>query len=87
MKFPPQPAPSKYGQDGRPEGAAREAIQDLIVFFQSFVEFLIRFALYTLPALILVAIPLYLLFLAGRAVYRRVRRSSEKVEQSEEVKK
>jgi hypothetical protein len=35
-----------------PTGTAREAIQDLIFFFQNFVEFLIRFVLYTLPALI-----------------------------------
>lgn len=69
------------------EGAAKEAIQDLIFFVQSFAEFLIRFVLYTLPALILIAIPLYLLFLAGRAVYRRVRGPNEKVEVSEEAKK
>ncbi|HET9913748.1 MAG TPA: DUF4349 domain-containing protein [Anaerolineales bacterium] len=54
-----------------PSGTAKEAIQDLIFFFQNFVEFLIRFVLYVLPALILIAIPLYLLFLAGRALYRR----------------
>jgi hypothetical protein len=68
-------------------GAAKEAIQDLIFFIQNFAEFLIRFVLYTLPALILIGIPLYLLFLAGRAVFRRVRKSDEKVEVSEEVKK
>src|SRR5574341_3731 len=71
----------------KPEGAAKEAIQDLIFFFQNFVEFLIRFFLYNLPALILIGIPLYLIFLAGRAVYRRIRKSNQKVEQSEEVKK
>lgn len=69
------------------EGAAKEAIQDLIFFVQNFAEFLIRFVLYTLPALILVGIPLYLVFLGGRAVFRRVRKSNERVEQSEEVKK
>jgi hypothetical protein len=69
------------------EGAAKEAIQDLIFFIQNFAEFLIRFVLYTLPALILIGIPLYLLFLASRAVFRRVRKSDEKVEVSEEVKK
>jgi hypothetical protein len=58
----------------KPQGAAKQAIQDLINFFQRFVEFLIRFGLYTLPALILIAIPLFLFYLAGRAVYRRVRR-------------
>jgi hypothetical protein len=74
----------------RPEGAAREAIQDLIFFFQNFIELLIRFVLYTLPALILIAIPLLLVFLAGRAVYRRVRKTRSSVIEevrSEEVKK
>lgn len=70
----------------KPEGAARDAIQDLIFFFQNFVDFLIRFVLLTLPAMILIAIPLYLVYLAGRAVYRRVRRSNGKVEHSEETK-
>jgi len=72
-----------------PEGAAKEAIQDLIFFFQNFVEFLIRFALLTLPALILIAVPLYILYLLGRAAYRRVRKSRVDVEdvKSEHVKK
>ncbi len=63
-----------------PEGAAKEAIQDLIRFVQNFAEFLIRFVLLTLPALILIAIPLYIIYLIGRAAYRRVRRSGENVE-------
>lgn len=73
----------------KPEGAAKEAIQDLIFFFQNFVEFLIRFVLYTLPALVMIAIPLYLLYLAGRAVYRRTRRTSVDVVEvkEDEVKK
>ena len=73
----------------KPSGAAKEAIQDLIFFFQNFVDFLIRFVLLTLPALILIAIPLFLVFLAGRAVYRRVRRSRVAVDEvrSEEGKK
>ncbi len=58
----------------RPAGAAKEAIQRLIVFFQNFVEFLITFVLYILPALILIAIPVFLVYLAGRAVYRRFRK-------------
>jgi len=69
------------------EGAAKEAIQDLIFFVQNFAEFLIRFVLYSLPALILIGIPLYLVLLGGRALFRRFRKSNEKVEQSEEVKK
>jgi hypothetical protein len=72
-----------------PEGAAKDAIQNLIIFFQNFVDFLISFVLYILPALILIGIPLYLVYLAGRAVYRRTRRSGANVEAgtSEEIKK
>ena len=58
----------------KPQGVARDAIQDLIYFFQGFVDFLIRFALLILPALILMGIPLYLVFLGLRAVWRRVRK-------------
>ena len=71
----------------KPEGAAKEAIQDLIFFVQNFAEFLIRFVLYNLPALILIGIPLYLVFLGGRALFRRFRKPTEKVEPTEEVKK
>jgi hypothetical protein len=72
-----------------PTGTAKAAIQDLIYFFQNFVEFLIRFVLYNLPALILIAIPLFLVFLVGRAIFRRVRKSKVVVEEKkeEEVKK
>jgi hypothetical protein len=72
-----------------PQGAAKEAIEDLILFVQNFVDFLIRFVLLTLPALILIAIPLFLVYLVGRAVYRRVRKSRVEVEdvKSEDVKK
>lgn len=71
----------------KPEGAAREAIQDLILFLQSFVDFLIRFVIFTLPALILIAIPLYLVYLGGRAIFRRFRKADVRVEENEEVKK
>ena len=73
----------------KPEGAAKQAIQDLIFFFQNFVDLLIRFVLLTLPALILIAIPLFVVYLVGRAVYRRLRRSRVAVDEgkSEEVKK
>ena len=72
-----------------PEGAAKEAIQNLILFLQNFADFLINFALYVVPALILIAIPLFLVYLAGRALYRRYRKSNLEVEEvrSEEVKK
>jgi hypothetical protein len=67
----------------KPAGAAKEAVQDLINFVQRFSEFLIRFAIFTLPALVLIAIPLALVFFAGRAVYRRFRRPSVVVEDKE----
>jgi len=72
----------------KPEGAAKEAIQDLIFFFQNLIDFLIRFVLLVLPAMLLLAIPLYLLFLGGRAVYRRSRKSQAAVEEveNEEIK-
>ncbi len=72
----------------KPEGAAREAIQDLIFFSQNFVDFLIRLVLLVLPSLILIAIPLYLIYLGGRAAYRRFSRSKVKLEEtkSEEIK-
>jgi len=73
-----------------PTGTAKAAIQDLIYFSQNFVEFLIRFVLYNLPALILIGIPLFLIFLAGRAIFRRVRKSRvvpEEKKENEVVKK
>jgi hypothetical protein len=69
-----------------PTGTAKEAVQDLIYFFQNFVEFLIRFVLYNLPALILIGIPLFLVFLGGRAVFRRVKKSKAVVESKDEEK-
>lgn len=71
----------------KPEGAAKNAVEDLIRFVQRFSEFLIRFVIFTLPALILIAIPLTLVYLIGRAVYRRFRKPSVTVEEKEEVVK
>jgi hypothetical protein len=68
-----------------PGGAVKEAIEDLIRFVQNFVDFLIYFVLSILPALILIGIPLYLVYLGGRALYHRFNKS--KVEVDEEVKK
>ncbi|HEX2994907.1 MAG TPA: DUF4349 domain-containing protein [Anaerolineales bacterium] len=62
----------------KPSGAAKAAIQNLIVFFQNFIEFLITFVLYILPALIMIAIPLYLIYLGGRALYRRTVKAENK---------
>lgn len=57
----------------KPQGVARDAIQRLIYFWQGFVDFLINFILYTLPVLITIGIPLYLVFLLVRWVFRKVR--------------
>jgi hypothetical protein len=67
----------------KPAGAAKQAIEDLIVFFQNFVDFLIRFVIYVLPALILIVIPLLIVFFIGRAIYRRVRKPKVVVEQKD----
>jgi hypothetical protein len=56
-----------------PKGVARDALQKLIYFYQDFANFLINFVIFTLPALITIAIPLYLIFLGVRAIYRKVR--------------
>lgn len=56
-----------------PQGVARDAIQDLIYFWQDFIDFLIYFTLNTLPRLITIGIPLYLVFLGGRALFRKMR--------------
>ena len=64
-----------------PGGAVKAAIEDLIRFAQNFVDFLIYFVLSILPSLILMAIPVYLVFLAGRAVYRRVNKPKANVDE------
>jgi hypothetical protein len=69
------------------QGTANDAVQDLIRFTQGFVQFLIRFVLSFLPALILIAIPLYGAFIGGRALFRRFNRSKAGVEAKEEEKK
>lgn len=69
------------------QGTANEAIQDLIRFTQGFTRFLIRFFLTILPALILIAIPAYLVFLGGRALFRKFRKSKAVVAVNEEEKK
>ena len=70
----------------KPEGAAKDAVEDLIRFAQNFTEFLIRFVVFTLPALVLIGIPLLLVYLAGRALFRRFNRSKVIVEEKEEKK-
>ena len=73
-----------------PKGVARDALQDLIDFFQDFVDFLIRFAIYTLPVWIIIAIPLYLVYIGGRALFRKLRGNKPKAASEkpvEEIKK
>lgn len=72
-----------------PKGVARDAIQDLIFFYQEFANFLIRFFLKILPQWITIGVPLYLVFIGGRALFRKMR-GKKKVEakvEEEEVKK
>lgn len=64
-----------------PKGVALEAVQDLIDFAQGFSEFLIRFVIYILPSWIIVAIPLYLLFIGSRALFRKLRGNKKKNEE------
>lgn len=71
-----------------PKGVALEAVQDLLDFWKGFVDFLIRFVVYTLPVLVTIGIPLYLVFLGLRWVFRKMRGNKKKVEpeQTEEKK-
>lgn len=71
----------------RLQGTVNDAVQDLILFTQGFTRFLIRFVLTILPALILIAVPAFLVFLGGRALFRRFRRSKAAAEVKEEEKK
>ena len=68
------------------QGTANDALQDLIQFTQGFTRFLIRFVLLILPALILIAIPAFLVFLGGRALFRRFKKSKVVEEVTEEKK-
>jgi hypothetical protein len=56
-----------------PKGVARDAVQKLIYFYQDFATFLINFFILVLPAMLTLAIPVVLVFLGLRAIYRRVR--------------
>jgi hypothetical protein len=58
----------------KPQGVVRDAIQELIYFWQGFVDFLIRFFVLILPMLITIAIPLFLLFLLLRWFFRKIRK-------------
>lgn len=56
-----------------PKGVALEAVQDLVNFLKGFVDFLIRFVIYILPVWIMIGVPLYLVFLGLRAIFRKLR--------------
>lgn len=64
-----------------PRGTARSAIRALLRTAQFLADALIVFMLYILPTLVLIAIPLALLFLLGRAIWRRIRRRGRKAKQ------
>jgi hypothetical protein len=68
-----------------PKGIALEAIQDLINFLKGFTEFVIRFVIYILPSWIIVGIPLYLIFIGGRALFRKMRGNKVKKEEPQEA--
>ena len=68
-----------------PKGVALEAIQDLVYFYQDFVSFIIRFVIYILPVLITIGIPLYLIFIGARALFRKMRGNKAKKEQPQET--
>lgn len=68
------------------QGTANDAIQDLVYFTQGFVKFLIRLVLTILPSLILMAIPLYVIFLGGRALFRRFGKAKASEEKTAEKK-
>ena len=70
----------------KPTGAAKQAVEDLVRFFQNFVEFLIRFVIYILPSLVMIAIPLGLVYFAGRGLYRRFRKTTPAIVETEEKK-
>jgi hypothetical protein len=57
-----------------PKGVARDAIQQLIYFWQDFIDFMIRLFLYILPVLVTIGIPLVLLFLLLRWILRKTRK-------------
>ena len=63
----------------KPQGTARDAVQNLIYFWQGFVNFLITFFLYILPVLITLAIPLVVAFLILRWLYRLYLRRKPRV--------
>jgi hypothetical protein len=70
----------------KPQGTARDAIQNLIYFWQGFANFLITFFLYTLPVLVTVGIPLFLIYLLVRWIVRKVWKPRVKTLQTQEAR-
>ncbi len=70
----------------KPQGVARDAIQNLIFFWQGFINFLITFFLLILPVLITIAIPFVLVFLLLRWIFRKVWKPKAKAVPTQEVK-
>ena len=64
----------------KPQGTARDAIQNLIYFWQWFVDVLINFFLLVLPILITIAVPIFLAFLILRWIFRLVFKRKPKIE-------
>ena len=64
----------------KPQGVARDAIQNLVYFWQGFVNFLITFILLIVPALITIAIPIILVFLLLRWLFRLIFKRKPKAE-------
>ena len=71
----------------KPEGVVRDAIQNLIYFWQDFVDFMIRFLLFILPVLITIAIPIVLAVLLIRWVVRKLRKPKAPAPPAESRKK
>ena len=69
------------------QGTAKESVEGLVAFLQGFVRFLIRFFLNYLWQILLVVLPLYGVYLGGRAAYRRFFGSKAIAEVKEEEKK
>jgi Flp pilus assembly protein TadB len=68
----------------RPEGTARDAIRMLLRTLQFFADAAIVFVLFILPTLLVIAIPIAILVLVIRAIWRRVkRRKQEKAAEQE----
>ena len=58
----------------KPQGVASEALQQLVFFWQDFADFLIRFFVLVVPVLLTIGIPLFLIYLLVRWVFRRTRK-------------